>query len=232
MWNFANVNIPKTQQCLLCKQESKALVCGYCTQDLVLFECERYNYNLLNWPKAQRGLKFLSADHVLAMADYQWPLSRLITGLKFSNKIMHANALAELFFHHALSKNDSLPQVIIPVPLHPRRYQTRKYNQSVELGKCISALTGITLKTDLITRHKATQTQTSLSSSQRKANMKNAFSLHRPIKFQHIAILDDVITTGATVEAIYQLIKSHNPNIQIDIWSMCLTLEHDSKPSR
>ena len=232
MWNFANFNIFKSQQCLLCKQGSEALVCGYCTHDLVLFECEKYNYNLLNWPKAQRGLKFLSADHVLAMADYQWPLSRLITGLKFSNKIMHANALAELFFQHALSKNDSLPQAIIPVPLHPKRYQTRKYNQSVELGKCISALTGIALKTDLIARHKATKTQTSLSSSQRKANMQNAFSLHRPVKFQHIAILDDVITTGATVEAIYQLIKSHNPNIQIDIWSICLTLEHDSKPSR
>jgi ComF family protein len=207
-------------------QRSNTLICRYCTDDLALFEHKTYDYNLINWPKAQRGLKHLTANKVLAIADYQWPLSRLLTGLKFSNKIVHASALAKLFVHHALNADTTLPQAIIPVPLHPARYQERKYNQSVELGKCISALTGIPLATDIVTRQKATQSQTSLSSVQRKANMKNAFALHRPINYQHVAILDDVITTGATVEALYQLIKKHYPDLQVEVWSMCLTLEH------
>ncbi len=214
------------QQCLLCRQDSDALICDHCTDDLALFECKKYDYNLLNWPKAKRGLKHLTANHVLALADYQWPLSRLLTGLKFSNKILHANALAKLFVAHALRSRCTLPQALIPVPLHPRRYQERKYNQSIELGKPISALTGIPLVTDVITRHKATQTQTSLSSAQRKSNMKNAFTLRRPLIYQHIAILDDVITTGATVEAMHQLLKKHHPSLQVDVWCMCLTLEH------
>lgn len=216
----------KAQQCLLCRQDSDALICGYCRDDLALFECKKYDYNLLNWPKAKRGLKHLTANNVLALADYQWPLSRLLTGLKFSNKVLHANALAELFVSHTLNGRGALPQALLPVPLHPRRYQERKYNQSIELGKRISALTGIPLVTNAITRHKATQTQTSLSSAQRKANMKNAFTLHRPLTYQHIAILDDVITTGATVEAMHQLLKKHHPSLQVDVWCMCLTLEH------
>lgn len=214
------------QQCLLCRQDSDALICDYCRDDLTLFECEKYDYNLLNWPKAKRGLKHLTANNVLALADYQWPLSRLLTSLKFSNKILHANALAKLFVAHALNSRCAMPQALMPVPLHPRRYQERKYNQSIELGKRISALTGIPLVTDAITRHKATQTQTSLSSAQRKANMKNAFTLQRPLSYQHIAILDDVITTGATVEAVHQLLKKHHPSLRVDVWCMCLTLEH------
>ncbi|MGY0635870.1 MAG: ComF family protein [Paraglaciecola chathamensis] len=223
---FSHLSVKKAHQCLLCFQHSKTLICGYCEDDLALFSWQKYDYNLLNWPKAQRGLKHLTANKVLALADYQWPLSRLLTGLKFSNKIVHASALAKLFVHHALSGDSALPQAIIPVPLHPARYQERKYNQSVELGKCISALTGIPLATDIVTRQKATQTQTSLSSVQRKANMKNAFALHRPLNYQHVAILDDVITTGATVEALYQLMKKHHPDLQVEVWSMCLTLEH------
>jgi ComF family protein len=214
------------QQCLLCRQDSGALICGYCRDDLALFECKKYDYNLMNWPKAKRGLKHLTANNVLALADYQWPLSRLLTGLKFSNKVLHASALAELFVSHTLNGRGALPQALLPVPLHPRRYQERKYNQSIELGKRISALTGIPLVTNAITRHKATQTQMSLSSAQRKANMKNAFTLHRPLTYQHIAILDDVITTGATVEAMHQLLKKHHPSLQVDVWCMCLTLEH------
>lgn len=226
MWDFSRLSLVKTQLCLLCRQSSEVLICDFCTRDLLLFDCKSYDYNLLNWPKVRRGLKQLNAENVLALADYQWPLSRLLTGLKFSKKILHANALAKLFVTHALGDLHPRPQAIIPVPLHPKRYQTRKYNQSVELGKCISALTGIELISGMLTRHKATQTQTSLSSNQRKANVKNAFSLHSAIKYQHIAILDDVITTGATVEAIYQLIRRQYPEIRIDIWSICLTLEH------
>jgi predicted amidophosphoribosyltransferase len=142
------------QNCLLCRQSSSSLICDYCHTDLATFSCSKYQQNLLNWPKVKRGLKSVKFQKLLALADYQWPLSRLLTGLKFSAQLSNAKALAELFYQNTLVELSSLPEAIIPMPLHNRRYCQRKYNQSIEIAKHLSELTGIRLDAKLLKRIK------------------------------------------------------------------------------
>ncbi|MFQ3234750.1 MAG: ComF family protein [Paraglaciecola sp.] len=215
-----------SQSCLLCRQDSLALICPFCQDDLALFDWQKYQYNLLNWPQAKRGLKNFNSLQLLALADYQWPWSSLLTGLKFSSKLPHAKILAQLFVQQLLSSPRPFPEAIVPVPLHSSRYRQRKFNQSIEIAKHMAALIPIPMDTSFISRVKATVAQTELSAAKRKANLKDAFALHHAPHYKHIVLFDDVVTTGATMNAMFGLLKRHCPALQIDVWCICLTLEH------
>ncbi|MEP1551145.1 MAG: ComF family protein [Paraglaciecola sp.] len=217
------------QDCLICKQSSTQLICGYCKEDLTLFELAAYEYNLMVVPKVKKGLTKASFSHLVALGDYQWPLSKLLTGLKFSAYIPNAKALATLFVEHCIKENSPLPQLIIPIPLHKNRYLQRKYNQSIELAKHINKLTNIPLNTSIMYRHKATHAQTNLSAAKRRQNLKHAFKIsinNNLMQYQHVALFDDVITTGTTMNYAYNTLKAAYPHLEIDIWCICLTLEN------
>jgi ComF family protein len=219
------------QSCLLCRQSSLRLVCPYCSGDLATFNGSEHRHNLLNWPPVRRGLKQASFRNLIALADYQWPLSGLLTALKFSAKLPNALALAELFYQHTVSALPHLPNAIIPMPLHPSRYRQRTFNQSIEIARQLSKLCHVPVDNTLLRRIKKTTAQTQLSASQRKTNLQNAFALcpsaeNKLQKYQHIALFDDVVTTGATMDAAYQLLLSTGFGLRIDIWCICLTLEH------
>ena len=93
--------------------------------------------------------------------------------------------------------------VIVPVPLHPRKQKLRGYNQSECIAQGIAAVTGIPIDTLSVVRNKHTDTQTHKSAYERWENVEGIFSLHRPelFKGKHILIVDDVLTTGATTTA-------------------------------
>ena len=103
---------------------------------------------------------------------------------------------------------------VIPVPLHPLRQLRRGYNQAEVLAKTVAEKLGATLRTDLLRRHHYTRSQTRISGGAGKSgNVANAFSL-RPKAFQrarrrpcrHVLLLDDVFTTGSTLEACYRVL--------------------------
>ncbi|MFT2092178.1 ComF family protein [Paraglaciecola sp. 2405UD69-4] len=219
--------IPFEQHCLICKQSSSHLICGYCKKDLVLFELANYDFNLMLNPKVKKGLAKVDFSNVVALSDYQWPLSKLVTGLKFSAYIPNAKALATLFNNHCLRDISTLPQLILPIPLHKNRYFKRKFNQSIELAKQINKLSHIPLNTSSLYRNKATQAQTKLSAAKRRQNLKHAFIVNPKsnlMQYQHIALFDDVITTGTTMNYAYNTLKAAYPHLKIDIWCICLTL--------
>lgn len=219
--------MPIIQDCLICRQTSYTLICAYCQQDLPQFNQD--NKNLMLWPPIAKGLQKVDFEYLLALADYQWPLSHLLTGLKFSAKLTHAKALAELFVEQ--NTHCTRPEAIVPIPLHNNRYFLRKYNQSLEISQHLSRLTHIPMAHQLLQRHKNTQAQTTLSANQRRHNLRNAFvvpaSYHSRLKkLQHIALFDDVVTTGTTVNAAYLALKQIHPQLQIDIWCICVALQH------
>lgn len=181
------------------------------------------------WPKVNLGLAKVCFPQVLAVADYQWPLSKLLTGLKFSKRIPNAHALASIFVTHCLSSIPVLPQLVIPMPLHKNRYLYRKFNQSIELAKQICKLSQLDMDTSILNRCKSTPAQTDLSAAQRRKNLGNAFEVNQAAQlrlnsYTHIALFDDVITTGTTMDCAYRCLRKHNPNLKIDVWSICLTL--------
>jgi ComF family protein len=218
-----------SQSCLVCKQSSPSAICQYCFDDLTLFDIDRYQHNLMLSPKVNLGLAQVDFPQVLALADYQWPLSKLLTGLKFSKHVPNAHALATLFVSHCLRSIPDLPQLIIPMPLHKSRYLFRKFNQSIELAKQICKLSQLDMDTSIIRRCKPTAAQTDLSAAQRRKNLRNAFEIDAPAQqrlksYNHIALFDDVITTGSTMNSAYRSLHKHNPSLKIDIWCICLTL--------
>ncbi|WP_233267352.1 ComF family protein [Paraglaciecola sp. L3A3] len=171
----------------------------------------------------------MAFPQILALADYQWPISKLLTGLKFSAKIPNALALATLFQQKCLASLPEIPQAILPMPLHSQRYFTRKFNQSIEIAKQISKLTAIPVDTSIIKRSKATQPQTNLTAIQRRKNLRNAFTLDQQAmirlqQYQHLALFDDVVTTGSTMNHAYELLHKLHPKLRIDVWSICITL--------
>jgi ComF family protein len=102
---------------------------------------------------------------------------------------------------------------LVPVPLHPTKLRERGYNQSVYICKGISQVTGLRIYSLLLERVKPTQSQTQLNVEERRANVRDAFAASREyrelISGQTFILVDDVITTGATVAACAQVLKKN-----------------------
>lgn len=97
----------------------------------------------------------------------------------------------------------------VPVPLHKSRKRKRGYNQAEVLARELSALTGIPVCTDLIGRVKKTAPMKELSAAQRQNNLKKAFKILRnDVKLKTIIIVDDIYTTGSTIDAVSRELKS------------------------
>ena len=121
---------------------------------------------------------------------------------------------------------------IIPVPLHPTKLRERGYNQSEYIARGIGQVTGLPVHASLLKRHKYTSSQTQLSAVERKENVGDAFTLHRRAKTdvegKTFLIVDDVITTGATIEACAQALMESGA-VSAFVGSVALA-EHSSLP--
>lgn len=157
-----------------------------------------------------------SFDETHAPFLYSDSLRYLITQLKFNQQYKHARLLGTLLAGH-LAASVELPECILPVPLHPRRYRERGFNQSIEIARQVSKLLTIPLDLQSCIRNRDTSHQTELPAKQRRKNMRNAFSVCKDLTFQHVAILDDVMTTGATVDALATTLKQHGVT-RVDVW--------------
>ena len=146
---------------------------------------------------------------------YQGIIRYLITYLKFNQHYKNARLLGQLFVESLAGHK--LPQCIIPVPLHKKRYRQRGFNQSFEIAKTIGAQLQIPIEAKLCIRHRNTPHQVGLTIKDRHNNVKNAFSLIKETHYTHIAILDDVMTTGATLQEIACILKKAGV-INIELW--------------
>lgn len=152
-------------------------------------------------------------DHSYVVCNYEPPFDQLVTRLKFSNQLPIAHLFAQTISENLLlhTKTIDLPDYLCPVPLSKERLSERGFNQSLEIAKPLSNQLGISLIPNLIIRVKNTLPQSQLSLSLREKNMKNAFIIHpqwiTEIEGKHIGIVDDVITTGATIQEISLLLK-------------------------
>lgn len=108
--------------------------------------------------------------------------------------------------------------MLIPVPLHPRRFRQRGFNQAVEIAKPISRRLNIPLNTHCCVRTRYTTPQFELPAKQRIKNLKNAFVVNNPPNVNHIAIIDDIVTTATTVNELAMQFRKSGVE-KVDIWS-------------
>lgn len=167
-------------------------------------------------------------DRTLALCRYEEPIITFINLLKFSGQLKYAKILNQLFINYIKSNNQylqHLPECIIPVPLHPSRLKERGFNQALELCRNVAKYFAIPILPNICQRIRATTSQSLIAAKERQNNMKNAFVITQEFNAKHIAIIDDVVTTGSTIAEISKLFKSHGVK-QIDIWCYAKTILH------
>ncbi|OGT55135.1 MAG: hypothetical protein A3F17_08755 [Gammaproteobacteria bacterium RIFCSPHIGHO2_12_FULL_41_15] len=136
---------------------------------------------------------------MITACRYEKPIAHFISAFKFHHQLRYRQLLAEILL--AKIPDHCRPDIILPIPLHKRRLQKRGFNQAVEIAKLISKTMQIPISTNEVIRTLNTQPQTALKIPERHKNIKKAFAITKPMHYTTVAILDDVITTGATVSA-------------------------------
>ena len=210
-------------QCILCRSPAKSGLCVDCQKELPILphHCPRCA-QFLTIPAACG--KCLTTpppfDCTYVLFPYQSPIAQLITELKFNGELSQATVLGRLLLQKIAQdwyRDKLLPELIIPVPLHPQRLRERGFNQAIEIAKPIAKTLRIPLDRYGVVRIKHTAAQSSLAAKKRQQNIRQAFLATQNYPDKHIAVLDDVITTGNTVRELSTVLKKQGAK-RIDIW--------------
>jgi len=169
-------------------------------------------------------------DYSVNLYHYEAPVDYLIMELKFGQKLSYAAILGFLLKQQLLKNNlKDLPDALLPVPLHKKRLIKRGFNQSLEIAKIVAKELKIPIEYQLIQRNKVTRAQTELNIKQRKRNIKGCFNLQneneRMPAFQHVVIIDDVVTTGATTNELAKVLKNTGVK-KVGVWSIARAVLH------
>ncbi len=161
-------------------------------------------------------------DSAYAPFLYQRALPSLITGLKFQAQLQNARLLADLMAEDIQRRQIELPQCLLLVPLHPSRLKERGFNQALEIARLLSRRLHLPLNHQALKRIRATPPQAGLDQKARKKNLRGAFALNQPLAFDHVAVLDDVFTTGSTLREVSRMYKAAGVR-RVDVWALART---------
>lgn len=207
------------QTCFLCGDLSVQSLCEDCVKDLprVSICCKRCGCSTpeqdLCW-NCQLDLPVFTETKVVF--PYRYPVDILIHAVKFENNFAILALLGKLMATHLIIEKK--PDVLIPVPLHANRLRERGYNQALALAKSIAKQHAIPLSNKACIRWRDTPPQYTLSGNQRKINLQGAFKLgHIESHWQHVAIVDDVMTTGTTACEITTMLLQAGIQ-RVDVW--------------
>jgi ComF family protein len=165
-------------------------------------------------------------DRALAAVDYAHPWSALITQFKFHGALDLAPALAALLQAAQRGGGAPLPQILLPVPLSPQRLRERGFNQAWELTRRVARTLDVAADAQLLLRVKDSPHQLALPPEQRAANVRGVFAVEplrrAELSGRHVAVIDDVMTTGATLGEIAKLLKQAGA-ARVEAWSLART---------
>ena len=177
---------------------SQSLICGSC----------------LHLPPEQ--------DASFSLFEYKAPVDRLIADFKYHDKLFLSRFFADEMAKEL--KHRPLPQLLIPIPLHPRRLRQRGYNQSLELVKVLSKQLSIPFSSEPLIRVKDSLPQASLPYKERKKNIQHAFDVTTSRLPKHIALIDDVLTTGHTANVAVKALRQSGVET-IEVWTVARTIK-------
>lgn len=215
LWTEAILHTIYPELCLCCKQAIKPKDLGLCLQceyDLPLYEDDIVEHNNLNktfWGRVptQRVYSFL-------LMKSKNNAQSLIHALKYKSKKNVALKLGRKLGRNILdSPYYKKPDILIPIPLHPKKQKIRGYNQAELIADAVSEELLVPVRTDIVKRLKHQSTQTKKDREERWKNVDSIFAItthEHSLNNQHIMIIDDVITTGATIDACAQAFREIN----------------------
>jgi len=155
---------------------------------------------------------------------YEAPIAQAIVELKFRGRLAPAHVIGGLMAEHLARRSEPMPELLIPVPLHAQRLRHRGYNQALELGRELARRLSLRLDPRAAQRAHATREQTRLDAAQRRRNVRGAFTMEcTVVRGRHVALLDDVITTGATVAELARAARAAGAS-RIEVWAAARVL--------
>ena len=229
VYNWLNIE----HYCALCDERCEAdqLICGACEADLPWL---RGQCSVCALPLPASGL--ICADclkrppafnHVAVPWRFAFPVDSLISRFKHQSRWPLGRLLAEQLarhLHHAFDEGLPRPDTLLPVPLARKRLRQRGFNQAQMLADWLSPSLKIPVDTKLLQRVQDTQSQQQLDAASRRRNLRQAFALTNDLNLtgRHLAIIDDVLTTGATAEALARLLKRAGA-AHVDVYCLART---------
>lgn len=205
--------------CAICNQVSDNLICINCKCDFFPQQSHRCTccaLPLVTLASSQQCGDCLHKkpyfDRTIVACNYAPPIDHLVLALKFGHQLKLAKAFAkELRNQISQMPQDSLPDLICPIPLGTQRLISRGFNQSLEIARPLGNDLGIAVRHDLLIRTRDTLQQSSLHPDARHRNVSNVFIVPSAysdlIRGKHIALVDDVITTGTTLNEAAKVLK-------------------------
>lgn len=210
--------------CSLPTTHHQSLLCQFCHQALPRFPYQLCHYNLLFLPKVRIGLAQTSFDQLLSLSWYQQPYQHWITAWKFNKNPYAGKVLRELFANLVaqFQQTQPLPQALLYVPMSPDREQKRGFNQAKLLAESAAATLNLPVLHCLYRTPKNTH-QVGLGRLERQRNLQGAFILDNRVMLPaHVALVDDVVTTGSTANQIGILLKQQGVQT-ISLWTLAVT---------
>ena len=168
-----------------------------------------------------------AAGRVVALR-FEHPVDDLIRDLKYRGALANARVLGVLLAAAARNRGVELPRLLVPVPLHDARLCERGFNQAAALARYAGRALGIPVARSALRRVRDTPTQTALDENARRRNMRDAFAVasvkarERLLAAEHVAIVDDVMTTGSTLAEARGLLLEAGVS-RVDVWAVART---------
>lgn len=212
-------------RCHGCRLPSSAPLCGRCNAALPWNEhaCRSCALPLGPGPQGRACAACLTVapeqDRTWTGFVYRAPVAQQVVQLKFRGQLAFAHVLGALLAERLALRPEPLPELLVPVPLHPGRLRQRGYNQAVELGRELSRRLAIELRPAAARRVRSTVEQTRLDAAARRRNVRGAFEVDAVVRNRHVALLDDVITTGATVAELAAAARIAGAR-RVEVWAV------------
>jgi ComF family protein len=143
-----------------------------------------------------------------------------VRAIKYHGALAQGRVLSELFARRLQQiRSAPLPDILLPVPLAGRRFRHRGFNQAIELSRCVEQRLAIPMRADVAIRVRETREQAALDRRERRKNIRGAFALRRDLPAANIAIIDDVMTTGSTVNELARVLKRAGAQ-RVEVWTV------------
>lgn len=189
--------------CFLCRGAASGVLCAQCDAELPRLAPPRCPRCALASPRGETCGRCLADaprfDATVAALEYAFPADALVRALKFRGELALAPLLAGLLSERIEGKVD----LVVPVPLSRERLKERGYNQALEIARHLGPRVAI----DLCRRARDTAAQMDLPFDDRRRNVKGAFTVDQDLKGAVVAVVDDVMTTGATLDEVARTLK-------------------------
>jgi ComF family protein len=211
-----------SEDCVLCLAAARdGMLCEACAADLARGgeACARCALPL---PAAQagcaacRGQRF-AFDRAIACFDYRFPLDRLVQRFKYAGDLALGRRLARSLAE--IAAREPRPDLLVVPPLSPARLRGRGFNQALEIAREVGGRLRVGVATELLVRQRETPAQAGLGRRARRANLRGAFACTGSLEGTRVAIVDDVLTTGATADTIARVLKTAGAE-SVAVWAL------------